>query len=380
MDSVELTQKLVRLPGLSGHEADVADAIEETMRELGFRDVIRDRFGAVIGVVGPQDAPTKLLFDGHMDVVPVVGDWTVDPFGAEIVDGKLFGRGSTDMKGGLSAAICAVAAAAQEGELTHQVAVSATVLEEVIEGVALGEVMDRLSPESVVICEPSSLQLKTAQRGRLEVLLKLHGKPAHAAHPERGINAIDFAMRALRALDAMAPVTDKELGKGILVATDIISDPYPSISMLPSSVTIRFDRRTLVGETQEGILDDMRACLVANNIADFDITVSQGEVATYTEQEMTPPRWLPAWRLDRDHDLVQAGLTAMEKVGIEPRLGVFAFCTNGSESAGNRGIPTIGIGPGNEADAHIIDESVSVDEVRAACDIYRQLVLELAGA
>ncbi len=379
MDPVELTQKLVRIPGVSGQEGNVADVVEQTMLDLGFREVVRDRFGAVIGLAGPEDAVTKLLFDGHMDVVPVVGDWAVDPFGAEIVDGRLYGRGSTDMKGGLSAAICGVAAAAETGELKHQVAVSATVLEEVIEGIALGEVMDRLSPESVVICEPSGLQLKTAQRGRLEILLKIHGEPAHAAHPERGINAIEFAMRALRAFDAMAPVTDKELGKGILVATDIVSDPYPSISMLPSSVTIRFDRRTLVGEDRDGILNAMRDTLVADNISDFDVSVTESEVATYTEQSMTPPRWLPAWRLDREHALVHAGLTAIEKAGVEPKLGVFAFCTNGSESAGNRDIPTIGIGPGNEADAHIIDESVAVDEVRAACDIYRNLVLELAG-
>ena len=379
MDAVDLTAELVRTPGLSGGEAAVADVIERTMLELGYREVVRDRFGAVIGLVGPQTRETKVLFDGHMDVVPVVGEWTVDPFGAEVIDGRLYGRGSTDMKGGLAAAICGVAAAARQGDLCHQVAVSATVLEETIEGVALSEVIDQVLPEAVVICEPSGLQLKTAQKGRLEVLLTLYGKPSHAAHPERGLNPIEFAMRALRALDAMPPPVDGELGKGILVPTDIISDPYPSISMLPSSVTIRFDRRTLVGEDRTSILDAIRACLVADNIADFELTVTDSEVATYTEEVLTPSRWLPAWRLDRDHALVHSALSAIEKAGVEPEMGVFAFCTNGSESAGNRGIPTIGIGPGSEADAHVIDESVSVDEVRSACDIYRNLVLDLAG-
>ncbi len=380
MDAVELTQKLVRIPGVSGQEGAVADAIEQTMHDLGYREVTRDSFGTVLGQVGPEDAPTSLLFDGHMDVVPVVGEWSVDPFGGEIRDGRLWGRGSTDMKGGLAAAICGVAAAARDGALKHQVAVSATVLEETIEGVALGAVMDRIDPQAVVICEPTSLELKTAQKGRLEMLLTIHGKPSHAAYPERGVNAIDFAARALRALDAMKPVTSEELGKGILVATDIISDPHPSISMLPNSVTIRFDRRTLVGETQEDILGAMRDALTADNISNYDLQVTESEVSTYTDQAFEPIRWMPAWSLNRDHTLVTGAMDAIREMGDEPRLGVFGFCTNGSESAGARNVPTIGFGPGAESDAHIIDESVDIGEVAKAAEFYRNLVTGMAGA
>lgn len=380
MDAVELTQKLVRIPGVSGQEGAVADAVEQTMRDLGYREVTRDSFGTVLGQVGPEDASTCLLFDGHMDVVPVVGEWSVDPFGGEIRDGRLWGRGSTDMKGGLAAAICGVAAAAREGTLKHQVAVSATVLEETIEGVALGSVMDRIDPQAVVICEPTSLELKTAQKGRLEMLLTIHGKPSHAAYPERGVNAIDFAARALRALDAMKPVTSEELGKGILVATDIISDPHPSISMLPNSVTIRFDRRTLVGETQEDILSAMREALTADNISNYDLKVTDSEVSAYTEKAFEPIRWMPAWSLDRDHALVAGAIDAIREMGDEPRLGVFGFCTNGSESAGVRKVPTIGLGPGAESDAHIIDESVDIGEVAKAAEFYRNLVTRMAGA
>jgi len=380
MDAVELTQKLVRIPGVSGQEGAVADAIEQTMHDLGYREVTRDSFGTVLGQVGPEDAPTSLLFDGHMDVVPVVGEWSVDPFGGEIRDGRLWGRGSTDMKGGLAAAICGVAAAARDGALKHQVAVSATVLEETIEGVALGAVMDRIDPQAVVICEPTSLELKTAQKGRLEMLLTIHGKPSHAAYPERGVNAIDFAARALRALDAMKPVTSEELGKGILVATDIISDPHPSISMLPNSVTIRFDRRTLVGETQEDILGAMRDALTADNISNYDLQVTDSEVSTYTDQAFEPIRWMPAWSLNRDHTLVTGAMDAIREMGDEPRLGVFGFCTNGSESAGARNVPTIGFGPGAESDAHIIDESVDIGEVAKAAEFCRNLVTGMAGA
>src|SRR6266404_4971209 len=184
IDAVSLTQQFVRTEGLSGAEDRMAALVESTMRALGYRDVERDEFGNVVGRVGPMGNRAALLFDGHMDVVKVVGNWSVDPFGGVIKDGRLYGRGATDMKGGLAAAICGVAAAARTGRLQREVAVSASVLEEVIEGVALGAVLDRLKPEMVVICEPSSLTVKTGQRGRIEIRLSVIGIPAHAAHPD----------------------------------------------------------------------------------------------------------------------------------------------------------------------------------------------------
>ena len=96
-------------------------------------------------------------------------------------------RGSTDMKGGIAAAICGVAAAARSG-LKRRVAVSASVLEEIIEGHALASVLDACAPQAVVICEPSKLQIKAGQKGRVELLLTFHGKPAHAATPHVGVN------------------------------------------------------------------------------------------------------------------------------------------------------------------------------------------------
>src|SRR5579859_7315991 len=80
LDALELTSKLIAIPGLSGAEADVADEIERTMRLAGFRDVSRDPLGSVVGVAGPEGSAPALLFDGHMDVVPAIGDWTVEPF------------------------------------------------------------------------------------------------------------------------------------------------------------------------------------------------------------------------------------------------------------------------------------------------------------
>src|SRR5665213_2106385 len=108
---IELTRALVQVGARSGEEGPVADVVEKAMRDLGYRDISRDRLGNVVGFVGPLGAPLSLLFDGHMDVVAVTGEWTVEPFAGVIRDQRLYGRGTTDMKGPLAAAICGVAEA-----------------------------------------------------------------------------------------------------------------------------------------------------------------------------------------------------------------------------------------------------------------------------
>ncbi|WP_427309032.1 YgeY family selenium metabolism-linked hydrolase [Cupriavidus sp. H39] len=377
-DVASLAREMVRIPSLSGQEGDLAALLSRRMAEAGFTSVTTDRNGSVLGLIGPEDADVALLFDGHMDVVPVTGTWRFEPFGGTIHDGRLYGRGSTDMKGGIAAAICGVAAAARERPLRKRIAVSASVLEEVIEGHALASVLGRCEPAAVVICEPSKLQVKTGQKGRLEIQLTFDGKPAHAATPHLGVNPLHAAARALTALEGLQLPVDPVLGAALLVPTDIVSSPYPSISMIPTSATIRFDRRTLDGETREDILGQIGTCLRANGLHGFSLTVSDDEVQTFTGESARPTRWLPAWQQPQSTPLVQAAMRAIAQAGHSPQIGTWAFCTNGSESAGRRSIPTIGLGPGCEEDAHTIDESIALEQLEGAREIYRNLVLEVA--
>ncbi len=377
-DVVQLTQELVRFPCLAGAEQPLSDYLCAQFKALGFDQVVQDDYGSVYGCIGPADAPIALLFDGHMDVVPVVGEWTVDPFGGEIRGDRLYGRGSTDMKGGLAAAIAAVANT-DPARLQQRIAVSASVLEEQIEGMALARVLEALAPEAVVICEPSDLKIKTGQKGRLEIELCLEGQPAHAATPEKGESALLKAARALELLEALTPPEHPELGKGILVATDIISDPYPSISMLPRTVTIRFDRRSLPGENATEILAAIERCLLQGGVEGFSLKVSDSPIRTYTGLEVPFARDLPSWQLDSAHPLLERLQQAVRAQGLDTTASMWPFCTNGSESAGRRGIPTIGFGPGVESDAHIIDESISVSQLRQAEAVYRGLIMAMAG-
>ncbi|HCA17308.1 MAG TPA: YgeY family selenium metabolism-linked hydrolase [Alcaligenes faecalis] len=378
-DAVSLTQAFVRIPSLSGQEQSMADFVQQVMRELGFDQVTVDEKGSVLGFVGPTQAPLALLFDAHMDVVPIAGTWTVEPFGAEIKDGRMYGRGTSDMKAGLAAALCGAAAAARSGTLRQRIAVSASVMEEVIEGYALSHALEQCTPAAVVICEPSRLRIMVGQKGRQEILLRLQGRPAHAALPHLGVNPIQAAAKAISALQTLDLPQDALVGQALLVPTDIISDPHPSISLIPSSVTVRFDRRTLVGESSESVLSQMEKCLQAAGVEGFSLEVVDSQVQTYTGQQASPQRDLPAWRLDESAPLAQAMVQAVQQARRPVEMDTWWFCTNGSESAGRRGIPTIGLGPGEEAQAHTADESVAIYDVLGAKDIYEQLCLQLAG-
>jgi putative selenium metabolism hydrolase len=378
-DAVSLAQALIQIESLSGQEGGVAALVESAMRALGFREVERDVLGNVIGFAGPHQPGTALLFDAHMDVVPAMGSWSVPPFAGVVLDGRLYGRGAADMKGALAAAIVGVGEAARSGLLQSQVAVSASVLEETVEGVALSAVIERTSPEMVVICEPSSLGIRHGQRGRIEILIEVAGIPAHAAYPERGRNPLLLAARAIEVIEKMQLPSDPYLGAAIMVPTDIVTAPYPSISSIPPLLTVRYDRRTVWQEDSSRILSDLRAVLAAIDPAAFTLKVSNAPVYTYTGRTLEAERNLPAWLVGTESSLARAAADSLVQIGRAVDFGVYSFCTNGSESAGRRGIQTIGFGPGAEEDAHTADESVSVQELRQAAAAYRGLCVRIAG-
>ena len=135
---ISFTQELVRLASLPGREREVARAVEAKMHALQYDEVWTDAYGSVVGILhGAQAGPT-ILFDSHTDTVEITSReaWTHDPLGGEIVDGKLWGRGATDMKGAIAGTVVALGRMPRS-ELRGTIAVSASVAEEVIEGAAL---------------------------------------------------------------------------------------------------------------------------------------------------------------------------------------------------------------------------------------------------
>lgn len=376
----ELCQDLIRTPGLAGQEGAVADRVTEWMHRLGYHEVRRDTCGNVIGCfrTGRPDAQ-RVLFDGHMDTVRTGDGWTYDPLGATLDQGRIWGRGSTDTKGSLAAAMCAVAYAWEDGARDNDLYVVASCGEEYWEGVAMAGALAEIKPHRVVVCEPTSLNLVTGGRGRAELTVEVFGRSAHSARPTEGISALKHATHVIQALDAMPIPTHPVLGPGLLEPTDCITEPYPSISVIPSRARVRYDRRLLPGETSEGVLAEIQAVLdgVAERVAELraEVSVCEGEFHCYTGHIIQGPKFLPAWALADNHPYVVGGLAALRSVGIDPQTKVYPGCCNANQSAGISQIPTVVFGPGDHNQCHVIDESISVERLAAGCAGYQALAM-----
>ena len=389
---ISFAQTLIRCPSPAGEEGAVVELILAEMRGLGFDRAWRDVNGSAVGVIETGRPGPTLLLDGHCDTVGIAAGvpWTHDPFGGEIEDGRLYGRGAADMKGALAAMIYA-AGRIDRAKLTGRVVVSATVMEENLEGAALQTVMDAVRPDCVVIGEATELRLNRGGRGRAEIHLETIGRPAHSSTPHLGRNAILDMLPVIQAIERLPVRSDPLLGPAILALTDIISDPYPAYSVIASRCRATYDRRLLPGETVEAVLADFRSLgnpsphseLVLNAVKEqaleglgtvLTATIAQGEHRTYTGALLAGPKFLPAWLLDESHPFVQKALRGLRSAGLAPQFGAYRFCTNAAYSAGSAAVPTIGFGPGREEDAHVIEEQVAIAALLAAERGYRGII------
>jgi putative selenium metabolism hydrolase len=362
IDVASLTAELIALPSPSGREGPVLDRCERALADGGLR-VERDRLGNVLAVAGSGSPRT--LFDAHADTVAPNPGWTRDPHAGERDGDVLFGLGAVDMKGPLAALVLGVCDAAASGRLRGTVAVSVSTLEEVLEGATLAAAIDAFGPDRVVIAEPSDLRLATAQRGRAEIEVVIDGVAAHAAFPERGISALEAAAAFVGALSERQEPEDAELGRGILVATELRTEPSPGISVVPSRALVRLDRRTLPGEARAQVLAELEPALAAARAtgARASARLTSGAVRTYTGTTLDEERFLPAWRLAPDDGWAREAHAALDATLGGVARTHYAFCTNGSLTAGARGIPTIGFGPGATDQAHRADEHVSIADL-----------------
>jgi len=364
---IDFTCALVRLPSVLGNEKNVADQVSREMRRLLFDHVEIDAAGNTVGLIrGLGDGPT-LLFDAHMDTVDVIPAeaWTHDPFGAELVDDRIYGRGSSDMKGALAAMLYA-AAALERPALAGTVVVSASVGEESIEGAALRTVMDNHPPDFVVIGEASNLDLVRAGRGRAEYVVEAVGQPSHASRPDRGVNAV-HRMAAVAAEIERIPMPEHAfVGPGVMCLTDIISVPYPAHSVVPSGCRATYERRLIPGETRDLVEAEMRAACERAGAPDTLIRLAETDYRTYTGATWNEPKWFAPWELDEDHELVAKSLEGLRKADLDPCTASYQFCTNGAHSAGSAGVPTVGFGPSTEQHAHVVDEYIEIKQLTAA--------------
>lgn len=377
-------QELVRIPSLSTHEEALASRLADEMRRVGFSEVRTDRMGNVIGRVGTGKG-RKLLFNGHMDVVGV-GDptrWTHPPYEGVIEDGVLYGRGACDMKGGLAAMVYAVGALVDAGvQLAGDLYVVGVVQEEPCEGLAMQVLVEQegIRPDFVILGEPSDLQVRVGHRGRLEMRVKVQGKSAHASSPALGNNAVHNAARLIFGIELLAPrlAHDDFLGQGTIAVTEIESQAA-SRNAVPDCCIFYLDRRLTLGETERKALAEVQNIINTEEVV-AEVRVTEYQAASYTGYDCRGRNTFPAWAMSQDHPLVQTTVRSVrETLGYRPRLGRWAFSTDGTYTAGVADIPTVGFGPGEERYAHTQDEQIRLNDVVDAARVYARLAVDLLG-
>ncbi len=370
---IAFTQELIRERSVSGEEQAVVARIVAEMKTLGFDQVWVDEYGSALGMIKGQEPGKTLLMDGHCDIVDArAADWKHDPFVAVIDNGYLYGRGVADMKGSLAAMIYA-AASVDRSKLAGKVVVSATVLEEVMEGVALQQVMSAVNPDAVIIGESTNFALNRAGRGRAEIVVETIGKSAHSSSPQAGLCAVHEMLRLMQTVEAIPMPSHPAMGSAQICLTDITSEPFPGHSVVPNRCRVSYDRRLVPGETPESVLAGIQYLPELKDIQ-YTMTVLDGEEKTFTGKTLKGLKFFPAWVFEENHPLVAAALMGLRSNGFEPKFGSYGFCTNGAYSAGIAGVPTIGFGPGTELDAHTVNERMKVSDIERAADGYLGMI------
>jgi len=385
--TLSLCRALIGATSLSGAEQNAVARMQEAFAALGYDRVQIDRFGSIIGTIDGNRPGPSILLDAHIDTVPVDATpaWVHPPFAGEVADGKLYGRGASDMKGALAAMSVACSAFAQrtKRDFAGSISVAAVVCEELFEGLGARSVCELVKPDYVIIGEASEMNLKIGQRGRAEVVVETAGVPAHSANPHKGVNAVTSMRKLLDAMDAIVPPHSEKLGDGILVLTDLISSPYPGSSVLPKGCIATFDRRTLTGETEESVLAPVRACIdrLTKEDASFQAKtyIRESSIRCYTGETITAKRFFPAWEEEDAATYMQVSLAALRTVRPDTALSAYSFCTNGSYYAGEAGIKTLGYGPSLESLAHTTDEYIALDALYEAVEGYQAILTALTS-
>ena len=373
---IALTRELVRAESLPGQEREAAIISERWMKQLGYDEVRTDRFGSVVGRRRGAGPGRTIHFDGHIDIVPATSreKWTHAPFGAELSGGRIWGRGSSDMKGPVAAMICAGAFLPRE-QFSGTIAVSASVGEETLEGPALAAILREHPADVVIIGESSELKIGIGQKGRAGIQIETRGVPAHSSRPEEGVNAVYKMIEVVNRLRALPPPTDPLLTPGISELVEIVSAPYPGTSIVPDGCRVRIDRRLVRGETRDSVLATYRDAL--RSIDGVDVSYLQVALPCYTGEVITMDDFHPAWVTPREGELTGRAVRALTSVGLPIDYFTSRYCANGSASAGEMGIPTMIFGPSTPALAHTIDEYIGVEHLVRGAEAYMSLTVEV---
>jgi len=375
---IRFMRDIVAIPSMDSQLKDVGERIGAEMRKLGYDEVRFDKMGNILGRIG--NGKRVIVFDSHIDTVGI-GDptaWGWDPFVGKVEDGILYARGACDEKNSTPGMVYGLAFARDLGLLDGWTAYYFGNMEEWCDGIAPNtfvEVDPGVRPDFVVIGEPTKMNVYRGHKGRIELKVVAKGRSAHAASNHLGDNAVYKLLPVIAGIRDLEPKLGDHpfLGHGKITLSDMLVKT-PSINAVPDEATIFIDRRMTFGETKEQAIEQVRALIPEKDRDSVTVEELFYDEPSYTGFVFPVDKYFPAWALEEEHPLVQAGLQARRAVGLtDAPAGKWAFSTNGIYWAGKAGIPSIGFGPGDEETAHTVLDSVPLDDMVKATEFYAVL-------
>jgi acetylornithine deacetylase len=348
-------------------EARYADHLAQQLRAIGLDVEIvgNPERPSVIAEARARNAVDTVMVASHLDTVPVDG-MKIPPFDPVIANGRLYGRGSCDTKGGMAALIEALERVLRRGTLRRNLIIVGESDEE-LSSIGVFDVLEHLkkrpslTPDWVIATEPTNLQVVTHHKGIAVARLTAHGRACHSSDPGAGRNAIVAMSRAVLALDALAGELeqrrDARLGPATLSVGVISGGHAPNI--VPDTARLAVDRRLLPGETAAQVQEEMEDALRRHGALDVEVTecrMEKGPLAT-----------------PDDHPAVVACQAALRKIGLPALPGTVAFGTDAGVFT-QHALPGVVIGPGSIERAHTAREYVEVDQVERAVDLFAAIL------
>jgi len=379
---ISFCQTIVQTPSLPGEEGQVAALVRGKMEGLGYDDVWTDDWGNVVGLLRGRGAGRSVMFNGHMDHVDPgqADEWPYPPYGGQIHDGRLWGRGVADMKGPLAAMVYAAGLLAQEDLRPLGDVYVATVVQEEVGGLGTKNLLGALRPDVAVVGEATSNQLARGHRGRIELVVRVRGKAVHASVPDQGINPHYVLARFIQRMDTLSLAEDETFGRSSVAPTLYFTDQQSS-NVIPGEARLHLDWRNVPGEGPEEVLGQLlpvlETCLSEVQGSEGELTLHTRDLRTYTGRTETFPAVFPSFGLPAQHQLVQRGQEVLARALSRPvEVVIWPFATDGGHLM-EAGVPTIGFGPAEAEQLHTVGESVPVAMLEEGLLGYAALALEL---
>ena len=382
---VDFARRLMRVPSPSGEEGEAAALVQEEMRRLGYDDARTDEVGNVIGLIRGAGGGHSVMLNTHLDHVSP-GDptlWTDPPFSATMRDGAIYGRGAVDIKGPMACQVHAgglllAAGLRPAGDLY----VVGAVLEE-RGGLGSQRLAQTLKTDRAVIGEPSSNTLRRGHRGRVGLVVDIHGRAAHASVPSRGVNPHYGAAAFLTRLERLEMPAQEPFGPSSVAPTLYTTD-NTSPNVIPSAAHVFLDWRNIPAQSPDDILavlrplldESIRAALPEG--ASGEVRVDTENLTSYTGVAEDFPSIFPSFALEEDDPVLLTARRALEELRGRPvPPDSWSFATEGGPLMAV-GIPTVGFGPGDETQAHVADEHIEIAQMVEALAANAALALALS--